>query len=152
MGKKLAIVILIGLGVVFLPTTIFLAFGMMPTIVSFITDKTLGKTRTMCVGFMNFAGCFPFLLDLWTEVASPTAETAFRMAADVQSVITIYVIAAGGYAIDVAVTGIASSIIIQKSQSRYKNIKSEQEDLIKKWGDKVTGKYNLDDLGFPINK
>ncbi len=55
-----------------------------------------------------------------------------------------------GYAIDMAVTGITSSIIIQRAQRRMKRIGKEQKELVKRWGEKVTGKYKLDDYGFPV--
>ena len=150
MAKKLAIGLLIVIGLIFLPTTIFLAFGMMPTIVAYALDKTVGKNKTICVGAMNFAGCFPFLLQFWTEFGQQTVENAFRLAADVQTIIGIYLLAAGGYAIDAAVTGITASIIKQRSELRLKKIKKDQDALIKRWGEKVTGRYQLDDYGFPV--
>ena len=149
MAKKISFALLLFIGAIFLETTVFLAFGMMPTIVVFAVDKTVGKNKTICVGAMNFAGCFPFLLKFWTEFGQQTVENAFRLVADVQNIIVIYLLAAGGYAIDAAVTGITSSIIVQRSQSRLKSIKKEQKDLIARWGEKVTGHYDLDDYGFP---
>jgi len=151
MKFKLAIAIIVVLGIIFLPTAVFLAFGMMPTMAAFVTDRSVGRNKTICIGVMNFAGCFPFLLDFWTRPGDQTVEGAFRLAADVETIIIVYMLAAGGYAIDKAVTGIATSMITQRNERRLKRIDKEQTNLIKRWGLKVTGKYELDDYGFPVH-
>lgn len=152
MQKKLTFAILVVVGIIFLPTTVFLLFGMMPTIAAFVSDRSVGRNKTICVGLMNLAGCFPFLLDFWTgsELGQNTVGNAFRLASDLETIIVIYMIAAGGYAIDKAVTGITASIIIQKAEKRVKKIDKEQERLTVRWGEKVTGLYKLDDYGFPL--
>jgi len=149
MRLKLALLILLVVAVIFLPTTIFLAFGMMPTIAAFVTDRSVGRNKSICIGAMNFAGCFPFLLKFWTEFGQQNIENAFRLAADIETIIVIYMLAAGGCAIDKAITGIASNLIIQRSETRLSKIKIEQDKLVKRWGEKVTGLYKLDDYGFP---
>lgn len=151
MTKKISILLVLIAGLVFLPTSVLIVFGMMPTIAAYTIDRTTGRNKTICVGFMNFAGCFPFLLDFWTKFGEQTLENALSIIADVQTVITIYLLAAGGYAIHVAVTGITSSLIMQRSSSRVAAIKQEQKTLIDLWGQKVTGKYKLDQYGFPVD-
>jgi hypothetical protein len=148
-GVKLSILCLCVIGYIFLPTTVFLAFGMMPTMAAFLTDRSVGRNKTVCVGLMNFAGCFPFLLKFWTDFGQQTVPNAFRLASDLETIIVVYLLAAGGYAIDIAVTGITSNIVIKRSQKRLKKARIEQEKLVKRWGQKVTGKYALDDYGFP---
>lgn len=149
-GLKVGLLCLGILGFVFLPTTVFLAFGMMPTMAAFLSDRSVGRNKTICVALMNFAGCFPFLLKFWTEFGQQTVENAFRLVADVETIIVIYLLAAGGYAIDIAVTGITSNIVLKRSKKRLKKARIEQEKLVKRWGLKVTGKYELDSYGFPV--
>lgn len=151
MMLKLSFFIIIVVGFIFLPTTIFLIFGMLPTIAAFATDRSIGKNKTICIGAMNFAGCFPFLLEFWTEFGQQTVENALKLVGSVENILVIYILAAGGYAIDKAVTGITASLIIQRAESRIKKIKIEQEKLVKRWGEKVTGQYKLDDYGFPVH-
>lgn len=150
MTKKIIIAAVILLAFLFKETAIILAFGMMPTIAVFAIDKSVGKSKTICVACMNFAGCFPFLIEFWVEFGQQTVVNAFRIVANVQNVIIIYMLAAGGYAIDSAVTGIMSTLLIQRSESRLKKIRQDQENLIDRWGEKVTGRYPLDDYGFPV--
>ncbi len=150
MTVKLALLLVIIVGFVFLPTTVFMLFGMLPTIAVFATDRTVGRNKTICIGAMNFSGCFPFLLEFWTEFGQQTVDNALRLIGQSETIIVIYMLAAGGYAINKAVTGITVSIIIQRNERRLKKIKSEQEKLVKRWGEKVTGQYALDDYGFPV--
>ena len=46
---------------------ILLLVGMLPTMVAFIIDKSVGKCATICVGTMNIAGIFPSIFKLWAE-------------------------------------------------------------------------------------
>ncbi|PCH99204.1 MAG: hypothetical protein COB76_06165 [Alphaproteobacteria bacterium] len=150
MLKKFFILCILATAAIFSSTTILIVFGMMPTLACFAIDKTIGKSKTICVGFMNFAGCFPFLLDFWTKFGQQNMENALSMIADIENMLVIYVLAGGGYAIDVAVTGITATLIIQRAENRVKRIKKNQEKFEKNWGSKVTGKYILDEHGFPV--
>ena len=151
MKTKLILLIVSVIGFIFLPTAVFLIFGMLPTLAAMAVDRSVGKNKTICIGAMNFAGCFPFLLKFWTDSAEQTIERALQLVGSVETILVIYILAAGGYAIDKAVTGITSSIIIQRMDSRVKKIKAEQDALVKRWGEKVMGVYKLDDYGFPID-
>lgn len=150
MKIKLLILCLIISGFIFLPTTILLIVCMMPTIAAFAVDKSVGKNKTICVAFMNFAGAFPFLMEFWVEFGQQNLENALILIADPQTVIISYLLAAGGYAIDVAVTGIASTIIIDRSKARLKNAQKEKKKLEERWGEEVTGRHRLDDYGFAV--
>jgi hypothetical protein len=151
MAKKIIIITILALAVAFLPTTIILAFSMMPTIASFSVDKTVNRTRTLCIAFMNFAGAFPYILEFWTQANIQDIEAAFSIIGDTQNIIIIYLLAAGGYAIDIAVTGIMSSLMIQQASSRVKSIEKRQQEMVGQWGEKVTGRHKLDQHGFPMN-
>jgi len=150
MMLRISLICILICGIMFLPTAILLVFGMMPTLAAFAVDKSVGKSKTLCIGFMNFAGCFPYLLEFWTEFDTHNVQNAFILIADIKNMIVMYLIAAGGYAIDLAITGIMANFIIQNSQRRLKNIIKKQDALSDYWGEKVTGKYPLDDYGFPI--
>lgn len=151
MAKKIIIITILALMIAFLSTTIILVFAMMPTIASFSVDKTVNRTRTLCIAFMNFAGTFPYLLEFWTQDNIQDIEVAFSIIGNTENIIIIYLLAAGGGAIDVAVTGIMSSLLIQQATSRSKAIEKQQKQLVEQWGEKVTGRYMLDQNGFPMS-
>lgn len=133
--------------VVFLSTTIVLAIGMMPTIAASVVDRSREKFLTLSVGLFNAAACLPFVLYLWH--IGNTLDNALELMVQARTIIIIYVIAALGYVIDFAITGIISNILVQRGQARIKAIEKRQKELIERWGLKVNGKIPLDDEGFP---
>jgi uncharacterized membrane protein YiaA len=134
--------------VIFTPTTAILLVGMLPTFVAYLVDRSLEKNKTFTIGAMNFAGCFPYLLGLWT--GENTLQVALNYLENPQTIIVIYAIAAMGYIINYMVTLGVSSILVQKSKMRIEKIDKEKQSLKDRWGEKVNGKYDLDEHGFPI--
>lgn len=135
--------------IVFLPTTMLILFGMLPTVVAVVIDRQ-GGTRAITVGSMNLAGCFPFLLDLWTK--SHTNEYAVSLITDPRTIIVIYAAAAIGYLIDWALSGIVATIMMQRATLRLAAIRKRQEQMVVRWGKEVTGEVVLDPEGFPVEE
>lgn len=136
--------------IMFLPTTFLLAVGLLPTFVAIVVDREPGKNKSLTIGAMNFAGCFPYLVGLWTE--SNSMDLAIGYLAKPETVIIMYSAAAVGYLINWAVTMGVSSILVQKSLLRIKKIGEEKTALEERWGKKVNGQYDLDESGFIIQK
>ena len=145
--KNLILTFVIIMGVVFLPTSVILFVGMVPTLVAYIADRTVGKEKTLSVGAMNLAGCMPFVLKLWMEGHS--MKQAFVYVTQPKTIVIMYFAAAIGYLINWAMSGIWVSVTTQKGQLRLKDIEKEQAALIKRWGKEVNGKIPLDPDGFP---
>lgn len=146
--SQLTLVLSLILGVVFIPTSIVLSIGMLPTIVATFADRSKGKLKSLTVGAMNFAGCVPFIIELWKE--GHTVDNAMSYITEPKTIITIYFAAAVGYLIDWSMTGIVSSIMAQKGKKRLVEIEKEQKALEKRWGKEVSGELILDEYGFPM--
>jgi hypothetical protein len=144
------IVLVFGLlsGVVFLPTTVLLGVGMVPTLVALFAARTKTRARAITIGVMNFAGCTLFLLQLWTQ--GHDFDQAFAIISNPLNIVVMYSAAAAGAMLDWAVTGIVAGVVYQKGISRQKYIARRQEELVERWGPEVTGKIRLDEYGFPI--
>ena len=136
-------------GVAFIPTTIVLAVGMLPTIVAFIVDRTRKKYKVYTVGMMNLTGCLPFIFDMWSRERHHI-DAALEYIGDANTVTMIYFAAFLGYLIDWGMTGIVSTYLSHKSRTRIADIERIQNRLIEKWGQEVTGELPLDERGFPI--
>lgn len=121
--------------IVFLSTTVIAAIGMLPTAVAALVDRHPGKNKTFTVGAMNFAGCFPYFLDVWIHGRS--MHVALEIISDPKAIIVMYAAAAFGYAISAVVTFMVSVVLIQKSEIRLKKITQEKEALIERWGKDV---------------
>ena len=134
--------------IVFLPTTVIVAVGMLPTLVAVFIDRTSEKTRGLTVGAMNLAGCMPFVLQVWTGRNS--IDQAASIIADPRTVVVMYCAAGVGYLLDWAISGLVASIMVQAGTARAAGIKRRQAELIERWGKEVTGEIPTDRLGFPL--
>lgn len=143
-------VMLLASMIMFLPTTFLIAVGMLPTFVALAVDREPGKNKSFTIGAMNFAGCFPYLLDLWTR--SNSMDLAVHHISDPKTIIIIYSAAGVGYLINWFVTMAVSSILVQRSRARIAKIEEEKQDMEQRWGKKVNGQYNLDEKGFVIQR
>lgn len=130
----------------FLPTTILLFVGMLPTLVAFYIDRGSRKAKAMTVGAMNFAGCSPFLFQLWQQ--GHTYETSLKIIFDPTTISLMYVAAAVGYALDWALCGVVASFLQQKALVQQNHIRDRQKELVERWGKEVTGDFVLDEAGF----
>lgn len=154
MGWQRHLFTIIGLtcAVLFLASSIIIFAGMMPTIAANLLDKTRQKSRAICVGMMNFAGCVPFLLELWMSPAPNSLDNATAIVMQPKTVIIIYTLAAAGYAVEAAITGMVATLMQQRAQSRLKEIDKQLEEMTDRWNTYVDGNTPLDDFGFPSRR
>jgi hypothetical protein len=133
--------------VIFMPTAILLTVGMLPSMVALIIAPRRQKAKAITVGAMNLAGCVPFILQLWTS--DNTAVHSFMIITDPRTIIVMYCAAGVGYAIDWAVSGLVSTIMVQSGSVRIQQISKRQAELVARWGREVTGEIPTDRQGFP---
>lgn len=133
---------------VFMPTSVMLCIGMMPTLVANLIDRSRRKSKVLTVGAMNLAGCTPFLLQLW--YSEHTLERSLELVLNPLTIVVMYVAAAIGYLVDWAVTGFVAGLLYQKGLARQKDIINLQEALVRRWGPEVTGEIPLDNQGFAV--
>ena len=136
-------------GMAFVPTTIVLCVGMLPTIVAFLVDRTRKKYKVYTVGMMNLTGCIPFIFDMWARERH-NIDAALEYIGDPNTVTLMYFAAFLGYLIDWGMTGIVATYLSHKSRTRIDEIERIQDRLIEKWGKEVTGELPLDERGFPV--
>ncbi len=135
--------------IIFTPTTLILLVGMLPTLVAYIVDRSAEKNKTFTIGAMNFAGCFPYLLGLWT--GENILLTSMNYLENPETIIVIYSIAAIGYLINWTVTLGVATLLRKRSSLHIERIEREKEKLRERWGEKVNGKYELDAHGFILS-
>lgn len=146
-AAQILLIALIMTGVLFVAQAVILVIGMIPTIVAAIVDRTEGRMRAMTIGAINFAGCAPFMIEIFKK--GNNVETAMTYVLEPRTIVVIYFAAGMGYLIDWAMTGIVSSMMVQKAKTRLKEIQKLQKDLTDRWGMEVTGTIPLDEFGFP---
>ncbi len=137
------------MSLLFSAVAIILVVGMIPTIVAGIVDKSRGHIKTLTVGAINFAGCTPFMIEVFKK--GNDIETAINYILQPRTIVVMYFAAGMGYLIDWAMTGIVSSIMVQRAKARVKEIQKQQKELTDRWGQEVTGTIPLDEYGFPLD-
>ena len=125
----------VGVVIISLPTVILLFFGMLPTFVALIVDRTRQKYAVFCVGGMNFSGVFPYLLDLWA--GEHTAGSAMELVTDVFSLLLMYGAAGFGWMIFIAIPPVVGAFLTVMAQRRVSQLRREQKELIEEWGEDV---------------
>jgi len=137
-NKVVVLMILAALVPFSLPTVVLVFFTMLPTLVSWATEKGPNKYAFLCVGGLNFAGVFPYLFSLWFGVH--TLDEAFRMLTDPLMLMTAYGCAGIGYGIYAAMPPMVANYLASSSQRRVNALKSVQKKLVEDWGDEVSKK------------
>jgi hypothetical protein len=127
---------LITLAIISMPTVLLIFFGLMPSIVALVIDRTEGRYATFCVLGMNLSGLFPFLMDIWFQVHS--TDMAIRIMTDVFSLLIIYGSAAFGCMLYMALPPVITTFLSAMSQRRVEALREKQAQIIEEWGESVT--------------
>ena len=118
--------------IAFLPTTIVVVAGMLPTAVAFFVDTSRQKTLGPTVLFLNFAGVFPSLMKLWHE--GHVVSNAIEILMEPYMMLIILMPASFGWLLFNYVPVIVASIIRRNAEGKIKNLEKEQEYLVEQWG------------------
>ncbi len=150
MGPRLVIILGVLISVLFLSTTVMLCIGMVPTLVVAFVNFGKKKAKAITVGAINFAGCSPFVFELWTT--GRDMANSLNIVLDANTIMIMYGAAMVGYIVEWALTGIVAGIMREKGKGKLKSIKKRQAELVDRWGKKVTGAIPLDERGFPLGE
>ncbi len=148
LGGRILVAVLGVAAVIFLPTTILLIAGMLPTIVARVIDRSPERLKAVTVGCMNFAGCFPF----WYTMVQTghKVDNSLAILTDPLTIVVMYSCALIGYLIEWICTIIVSGLMVQRGKARLDLIKKTQDEFVTRWGSEVSGDLPLDDYGFPL--
>lgn len=134
------------------PTMIILFFGLLPTVVAYIIDRTKGRTATFCVGGINFVGVFPYIITLWTDTNTVGAAMAF--VSDIFVMLVMYSSAAFGWLLFLAMPTVVSSFVLVLQQRKVAQLRAEQKELIEEWGPEVAALVemnHMEDIGASLS-
>jgi hypothetical protein len=150
LGIKLLAAMVIAFAAAFLPVTVTLVVGMLPSIAAFLADHSREKTRAVTVSLMNFVACFPFLLDV--ALAPQIMDSAYAVILNPLSIVIMYLGAVMGYFLDWTMAGISNVIMTTRAKQRLDMIARRQKELVRRWGPEVTGEIPVDQDGFPLHQ
>ncbi len=128
-------IIIGGMMMASLSSVMILLFGMLPTLVAFIIDRSPRNYAMYCVGGMNFSGVFPYLLDLWT--GNHDISSAIDILSDVFSLLVMYSGAGFGWMLFMAIPPLVGAVMTVMSERRLAHLQDNQKGIIKEWGEDV---------------
>lgn len=133
--KIVAAVTLIIVMIISTSSLVMIFFGMLPTFVAYIVDKTYKRCNTICVGAANFCGLFPFLQELWFGQHSMMG--ALIILTDLLNVAIIYLAAGLGWIVFLTLPPFIVSLQRIFDVRQVVKLKSKQKELITEWSKDV---------------
>ena len=127
-----------------LPSVIIIFFGLLPTIVAFIIDRSKQRNASFCVGGINFCGVFPYLIELWT--GDNSMDMSVRILTDVFSLVIMYGAAGFGWMIYLTLPPVIAAFLSVTAQHKVSTLRSTQRQLIEEWGDDVSTTQEVLDM------
>jgi hypothetical protein len=128
----------------FIFPTFLVCLGLAPTLVAAFTDDDPDKSRTICVGSVNFAGVFPFLLDLWQK--GQTMPAAVSIILNPESWLIMLGAAAIGYLILFTIPPMAAFYAQNQAQNRLAKLEESLNQLKGIWGPEVATNEGLEQV------
>lgn len=126
-------------------TAILIIPGMMPTFVALITGKDREKTLALTMGATNFAGCLPFVLQLWSM--GQNLDNAMKIMRDPMTWLVMLASAGVGYAIYAVVPGMVATIMAGSAGGKIAQLQKNLTELKTVWGDDVATDKAFGTLG-----
>ncbi|MEQ9170935.1 MAG: hypothetical protein RIE87_06970 [Rhodospirillales bacterium] len=118
------------------PTIIVVGIAMLPAMASWITDRTDQKYGFFCIGGLNFAGMFPYLMDLWSGNHNITG--ALNIVTDVFALAVMYGAAMAGWLVYTVIPPVITSFMTVLTERRLSALRANQRRIVDEWGDEVT--------------
>jgi len=134
-AKLWSVLIIVLISVVSLPTVILVFFGMLPTIVAYVVDRSHQNSATFCVGAMNFSGLFPSVLNLWG--GAHTSRHAIDILTNVFDLFIIYGAASFGWMMFTVIPPLVTTFLTLMSERRVATLRAYQNKIIEEWGPEV---------------
>ncbi len=134
-SQILVLLLIVLFMLVSLPTVILLTFGLLPTAVAFLIDRSYQHSATFSVGSLNIAGIFPYLLELWMDYN--TMDYVLHKMSDVFAIAVMYSGAAFGWALFSSLPPVVGSFYAVVNKQQIASLKAKQKKLLEQWGDDV---------------
>lgn len=132
---KLALLLILPLALVFLPTTAVVTTGMIPTLVALVVDNSSRRYLTVTVGGLNLVGCSYFLHLLW---AMPQGVSAVTVVLGSSLGWLCALVGAGcGWLMFLVMPPIVRSVSAAQARLRLFRLNREMERLVEDWGPDV---------------
>ncbi len=121
--------------VMFWPTAVVLAVGMLPAAAAYVFDQDSKRATTMTVALMNASGTLPFIIELWTK--GQTLDHAMALVREPVTWLVMYGAAGIGWLICFIVPHAVQLVLAQRTRMQITDIENRQAELRQVWGEDV---------------
>lgn len=128
-----------------MPTVVLVIFGLLPTIVAWVVDRSEQKYAMWCVFGMNFSGLLPFLMDIWFK--DHTIGAAIAILTNVFDLMVIYSAAAFGWMLYLSLPPVITTFLTVISDRRVTVLKGNQQTILEEWGEGIIQVVGTLDIG-----
>ncbi len=132
----------IGAMIFALSSFLLLVVAMLPTFGAYVIDKNPKRCLTRSVGFLNFAGAWPFFLQLWT--GSNSLIQSVKIFTDPYALLLMYSTAALGWLFYLGFPSLGLVLEDYSAEQRAKKLRVGRKKLKVDWGDEVMGRKASD--------
>ncbi len=128
-----------------MPTVILILFGLLPSIVAWVVDRSQQKYAMFCVFGMNFSGLLPFLMDIWFK--NHSTDAAIAVLTNVFDLVVIYGAAMFGWMLYVSLPPVITTFLTVIAERRVVVLKSNQKTILEEWGEGIIDVVGTLDVG-----
>lgn len=136
LGMSLLYIACIAMAVIFKGRFIFLLFGMLPSVVAFISDPSKEKEIYRCVMACNLAGLLPHV----PEVFMASSEDALRIITEPSLWLGVYTFAGIGWLLVWIMPHLSEVLTEINYHTRIARLEERQRRLIEEWGPEIQRK------------
>ena len=132
--KKIVIFLVVIVGILVLKQTfLLLIIGMLPSIITYITDRSAGRPLFKTVLAFNFSGVFFFLMDLLSSTPLDTGAVKATLQ-DGGTWVSIYSSAGLAYMVYYSAPYVAFISLRLFTQGNLMRLRTAQQRLLADWG------------------
>lgn len=142
--RIILLMIIIGSLIPFGAPTLLLSLGLLPTFVALVTDTDQNKSSAITVGFLNFAGVVPFIIELWGK--GQTLEAAIGIAKQPVTWLIMFGAAGIGHLILYTIPPAIATMTLTRMEMRLKTLKDGLEQLKQIWGQDIASSKTIDEV------
>jgi hypothetical protein len=137
-GSVVAWLLAAGVLFAFYESIVLLLIGMIPTALALLLDRSPQKDQARSVGYLNFAGCLPWMVDFW--MSGGGFGRVFEIVGDPIVLAVMYSAAVVGWGLCFVVRPFVTTYLIVASEIKEAQLTKRQGELVDEWGEAVRGK------------
>lgn len=126
----------------FYESIVLMLIGMVPTWIALCLDQSAQKDQARSIGYLNFAGCLPWMVDFW--MSGGGFARVFEIIGEPLVLTVMYSAALAGWGLCYLVRPFVATYLIVSTEIKTTQLTKRQGELVEVWGDAVRGDADED--------